>query len=50
MSGLLIGIVVGLVIAGFTWALMRVAALADRRIEAMHEQWLTEDDPRRPRI
>ena len=50
MSGLLVGAGIGLVVAIFGWALLRVAALADRRIEAMHEQWLTEDDPRRTRI
>ena len=50
MSGLLIGAGIGAVVALFGWCLLRVAALADRRIEAMHEQWLTEDDPRRTRI
>ena len=47
MSWLLVGAGIGLVIAGFGWALLRIAALADRRIEAVRDEWLAEDDPRR---
>jgi uncharacterized membrane protein len=50
MSGLLVGAGIGVIVVLVGWALLRVAAIADRHAEAMHEQWLTEDDPRRTRV